>query len=82
MSEYNISYSQYKKYYLPQRIGPGALGNNQVEMCQVCSQNDWPHEAVVYRDGRILNYYTGEEHVHKEVFDDPRAWTALGWRTT
>ena len=69
MSNYNISYSQYKNnYYLPQRIGPGSLGNNQVRMCKFCSQNGFYNEPIVFRkiSGKWIpfDYYSGQRHQH------------------
>ncbi|MGC1132845.1 MAG: hypothetical protein WA941_08480 [Nitrososphaeraceae archaeon] len=83
MSNNSISYNQYKKYsyYLPQRIGPGALPNNQLTMCKVCNKNGYPHEAVVIQDEKIVNYHDGSEHIHKQVLDDSEIWTAL-WSST
>ena len=83
MSNNNISYDQYKKYsyYLPQRIGPGALANHRIPMCEVCKDNGYEHEAIVVRAGKLLNYHTGTEHVHKQILDDPKIWAEL-WSVT
>jgi hypothetical protein len=64
-------------YYLPQRIGPGALPNYKVIMCKVCSQNGYPHETVVARAKKIVNYNDGSKHIHRQVSDDPDIWAAL-----
>ncbi|MGH9983811.1 MAG: hypothetical protein ACRD8W_07640 [Nitrososphaeraceae archaeon] len=66
MSNNNISYNQYKKYsyYLPQRIGLGALANEQVRRCYKCK------EPIAFRkrpDGKgwqLLNYFDGKLHEH------------------
>jgi len=80
VSNNSISYNQYK-YYLPQRIGPGALPNHRIAMCEVCRDNGYEHEAVVARAGKMLNYHNGTEHIHKQVLDDSEIWTAL-WSST
>jgi hypothetical protein len=67
MANYNVSYGRYK-YYLPQRIGPGALSNDQVKMCKICSQNGYHNEPIVFRKHNCkwipLNYYDGQKHEH------------------
>ncbi len=80
MSEYNISRDQYK-YYLPQRLGPGALQNEQVTICRICSKNGYKHEPIMIRAEKLVNYNDGSEHIHKKVLDDPEIWTAL-WSLT
>lgn len=72
MSNYNISHDQYKNhyggYYLPQRIGPGSLANDQVKRCYKC--ND-PIQFRKRPDGtyQLLDYFTGQQHTHrKEVY--------------
>ena len=83
MSKYNNGTHPYKKYdyYLPQRIGPGALANHRIVTCDVCKDNGYEHEAVVARAGKLLNYHNGTEHVHKQVLDDPKIWAEL-WSLT
>jgi hypothetical protein len=69
----NIGYTthNYKYYYLPQRIGPGALGNDQVKMCKYCSQNGFHNEPIVFHklSGKWVpfNYFDGRQHTeHKQ----------------
>jgi hypothetical protein len=70
MANNYISYNQYKHYYLPQRIGPGALGNDQVKMCKFCSQNGFHNEPIIFRrhNGRWhpVNYFNGQPHQHRQ----------------
>jgi hypothetical protein len=73
----NYSYRTSDTYYLPQRIGPGALANHRIATCEVCKDNGYAHEAVVARAGKLLNYHTGTEHLHKQILDDPKIWAEL-----
>jgi hypothetical protein len=65
MTYNNISYNQYKKYsyYLPQRIGPGALPNEAVKKCYKCNA---PVAFKRRQDGswQLLDYFTGQPHQH------------------
>ena len=83
MSKYNRNSYPYKNYdyYLPQRIGPGALPNDRLTACIVCSQNGYPHEAVIIRAKKLVNYHDGSGHIHKQVLDDPAIWAVL-WSLT
>ena len=81
-SNHNDDDPNYKYYYLPQRIGPGSLPNNRVPTCDVCRENGYPHESVIAKTLpnntiRIVNYFDGSEHVHKDVSDDPHAWATV-----
>ena len=82
-SEPNIYY-EYRTsdtHYLPQRIGAGALPNTKIKVCEVCTHNGYPHETIVARATKIVNYNDGSEHIHRQILDDPDIWTAL-WSLT
>ncbi|MGH9988354.1 MAG: hypothetical protein ACRD8W_30840 [Nitrososphaeraceae archaeon] len=74
MSDYNKNSLPYKNYdyYLPQRVGPGALANEQVRRCYKCK------EPIAFKkrpDGtyQLLNYFDGTFHEHgrkEEEVDD------------
>jgi hypothetical protein len=52
-------------YYLPQRIGPGALPNDQIKKCYKCNE---PIQFRKRPDGtwQLLDYFTGQQHVHRQ----------------
>ncbi|MPZ05864.1 MAG: hypothetical protein GEU26_05495 [Nitrososphaeraceae archaeon] len=59
------------KYYLPQRIGPGALGNDQVKKCFTCRNNGFINESITFKkrpDGSwlLVDYYSGQPHEHRQ----------------
>ena len=67
MAKNYISFNQYKdyNYYLPQKIGPGALANDHVRRCFTCK------EPIAFRkrlDGswQLLDYFTGLQHEHRQ----------------
>ena len=69
MSSFNNRTQPYKNYdyYLPQRIGPGALGNEQVRRCYKCKE---PIAFKKRQDGsggwQLLDYFTGQQHEHRQ----------------
>ena len=68
MSGFNKNTYPYKKYdyYLPQRIGPGALQNEQVRRCYKCKV---PIGFKKRHDGsgwQVLDYFTGQQHEHRQ----------------
>ncbi len=67
MANYNASYNQYKHYdyYLPQKIGPGALPNDKIRRCYKCNE---PIQFKKRSDGtwQLLNYFTGQQHEHRQ----------------
>ena len=72
MSKNNVSYNQYGtySYYLLQRIGPGALPNDQIKNCYECNE---PIQFRKRPDGtyQLLDYFTGQIHQHR--FHEVRA---------
>lgn len=54
----------YYDYYLPQRIGPGALPNDKIKQCYKCKA---PIQFLRRPDGswQLLDYFTGQNHEHK-----------------
>jgi hypothetical protein len=66
MANYYKPIDQFKNYdyYLPQRIGPGALPNDQIRKCYKCNG---PIQFRKRPDGtyQLLDYFTGQQHVHR-----------------
>ena len=67
MSKYNNNTYPYKNYdyYLPQRIGPGALPNDAIKKCYKCNE---PIQFRKRPDGtyQLLDYFTGQLHEHRQ----------------
>lgn len=67
MTSYYKPIDQFKNYdyYLPQRIGPGALPNDRVKKCYKCNE---PIQFKRRPDGtyQLLDYFTGQPHEHRE----------------
>jgi hypothetical protein len=67
MANHNIQYNQYNKYsyYLPQRIGPGALPNDQVKHCYKCRKPIQFRKRSDNKGWQLLDYFTGQPHQHR-----------------
>ena len=71
-SNYDISSIRYKKYpyYLPQRIGPGALPNEQVRRCYKCKEPIAFRRRQNGKGWQLLNYFDGTFHEHYRRNED------------
>jgi hypothetical protein len=65
LSKYNNYNPQYNYYYLPQRIGPGALPNEAVKKCYKCNEPIQFRKRPEGKGWQLLDYFTGQPHQHR-----------------